>query len=217
LKGKIKMGLETIYEAVLNGDARAAETEVVAALNAGIAAADILHRACIPAMTEVGRLFEEGEKFVPEMLISARAMQASMEILKPHLVEAGVETLGKVVIGTVAGDLHDIGKNLVEMMLEGTGFEIVDLGTDVSAEKFVDAVRENKPGIVGMSALLTTTMTAIPITIEALTEAGLRDQVKVIIGGAPITQDFADRVGADGFASDAGSASRVAKALLGIA
>lgn len=212
------MGLETIYEAVLNGDARTAETEVVAALNAGIAAADILHRACIPAMTEVGRLFEEGEKFVPEMLISARAMQASMEILKPHLAEAGVETLGKVVIGTVAGDLHDIGKNLVEMMLEGTGFEIIDLGTDVSAEKFVGAVRENKPGIVGMSALLTTTMTAIPITIEALAEAGLRDQVKVIIGGAPITQDFADRVGADGFASDAGSASRVvAKALLGIA
>jgi 5-methyltetrahydrofolate--homocysteine methyltransferase len=217
LKGKIKMGLETIYEAVLNGDARAAETEVAAALNASIAAADILHRACIPAMTEVGRLFEEGEKFVPEMLISARAMQAGMEILKPHLAEAGVETLGKAVIGTVAGDLHDIGKNLVEMMLEGTGFEIIDLGTDVSAEKFVDAVRENKPGIVGMSALLTTTMTAIPITIEALAEAGLRDQVKVIIGGAPITQDFADRVGADGFASDAGSASRVAKALLGVA
>jgi 5-methyltetrahydrofolate--homocysteine methyltransferase len=211
------VSLETIYEAVLNGDAKTAETDVKTALSENVPAADILHNACVPAMTEVGRLFEEGEKFVPEMLISARAMQAALEILKPHLVEAGVKALGKVVIGTVAGDLHDIGKNLVAMMLEGAGFEIVDLGTDVSADKFVQAVQENKPDIIGMSALLTTTMTSIGTTIDALTEAGVRDQVKVLVGGAPITQEFADKIGADGFAPDAGSASRVAKAVVGMA
>jgi 5-methyltetrahydrofolate--homocysteine methyltransferase len=211
------MSIEAIYDAVLNGNATMAETEVKAALEKGTPAVDILHKACIPAMAEVGRLFEEGEKFVPEMLISARAMQAGMVLLKPYLAEAGVETLGTVVIGTVAGDLHDIGKNLVGMMLEGAGFEIIDMGTDVSAEKFVDAVGENKPDIIGMSALLTTTMTSIGATIEALNEAGLRDAVKILIGGAPVTQDFADKVGADGFAPDAGSASRVAKELLGIA
>ncbi|MFC1975225.1 corrinoid protein [Chloroflexota bacterium] len=211
------MSVEAIYDAVLNGNATVVETEVKAALEEGTPAADILHQACIPAMAEVGRLFEEGEKFVPEMLISARAMQAGMKILKPYLTEAGVETLGTVVIGTVAGDLHDIGKNLVGMMLEGAGFEIIDMGTDVSAEKFVDAVRTDKPDIIGMSALLTTTMTSIGATIEALNEAGLRNEVKVLIGGAPITQDFANKVGADGFAPDAGSASRVAKKLLEIA
>jgi 5-methyltetrahydrofolate--homocysteine methyltransferase len=211
------MSLETIYDAVLNGDARKTEAEVKMALEANTLAADILHQACIPAMTEVGRLFEIGEKFVPEMLISARAMQAALQLLKPHLIKAGVQSLGKVVIGTVAGDLHDIGKNLVAMMLEGAGFEIVDLGTDVSAEKFVNAVRENNPDIVGMSALLTTTMTSIRGTIEALGQAGLRDKVKVLVGGAPVTQDFANKVGADGFAPDAGSAPRVAKAVLGVA
>jgi 5-methyltetrahydrofolate--homocysteine methyltransferase len=211
------VSLETIYEAVLNGDAKTAEADVKTALADNVPAADILHDACVPAMTEVGRLFEEGEKFVPEMLISARAMQAALEILKPHLVEAGVEALGKVVIGTVAGDLHDIGKNLVAMMLEGAGFEIIDLGTDVSADKFVQAVKDSDPDIIGMSALLTTTMTSIGTTIEALTEAGVRDQVKILVGGAPITQEFADKVGADGFAPDAGSASRVAKAVVGVA
>ncbi|MBN1994450.1 MAG: corrinoid protein [Anaerolineae bacterium] len=211
------MSLETIYEAVLNGDAKTAGADTKAALEDNVPAADILRQACIPAMTEVGRLFEQGEKFVPEMLISARAMQAAMAILKPHLVDAGVETLGKVVIGTVAGDLHDIGKNLVSMMLEGAGFEIVDLGTDVSPDKFVEAVQENNPDIIGMSALLTTTMTAIGATIQALTEAGMRDKVKILVGGAPITQEFADKVGADGFAPDAGSAARVAKAVVGAA
>ena len=211
------MSLETIYEAVLKGDAKTAAAETQAALDAGISAPDILHQACIPAMTEVGRLFEIGEKFVPEMLIAARAMQQSLVILKPLLVEADVKTVGKVVIGTVAGDLHDIGKNLVAMMLEGAGFEIVDLGTDVVPEKFVNAVQEHDPDQVGMSALLTTTMASIGKTIEALTEAGVREKVKVMIGGAPITQDFADKVGADGFAPDAGSASRMAKGLLGVA
>lgn len=211
------MSIETIYDAVLNGDAKTAEADTKAALDDNVPAESILHEACIPAMGEVGRLFEEGEKFVPEMLISARAMQAAMVLLKPHLAEAGVKTLGKVVIGTVAGDLHDIGKNLVAMMLEGAGFEIIDLGTDVSADKFKDAVSEYEPDIIGMSALLTTTMTSIGSTIEVLTEAGLRDQVKILVGGAPITQEFADKVGADGFAPDAGSAARVAKAVVGAA
>jgi len=211
------MSLEAIYEAVLRGDAKTAEAETRTAIDAGVSAADILHQACIPAMTEVGRLFEQGEKFVPEMLIAARAMQAALGILRPLLVEAEVKTVGKVVIGTVAGDLHDIGKNLVGMMLEGAGFEIIDLGTDVSPEKFVNAVQEHQPDLVGMSALLTTTMTSIGQTIEVLKEAGMRSKVKVLIGGAPITQDFADKVGADGFAPDAGSASRVAKALIGAA
>jgi 5-methyltetrahydrofolate--homocysteine methyltransferase len=211
------MSLEAIYEAVLKGDAKAAAAEVQAALEANVPPEDILHQACIPAMGEVGRLFEAGEKFVPEMLISARAMQAGLNILKPLLAQADIQVVGKVVIGTVAGDLHDIGKNLVAMMLEGAGFEVVDLGTDVSAQQFVDAVQENEPDIVGMSALLTTTMTSIATTIEAMVEAGVRDQVKVIIGGAPITQDFADKVGADGFAPDAGSATRVSKGLMGVA
>ncbi len=211
------MSFEIIYEAVLNGDASTAGAETQKALADGVPAADILHQACVPAMTKVGELFEEGEKFVPEMLISARAMQAAMEILKPHLVDAGVESSGKVVIGTVAGDLHDIGKNLVSMMLEGAGFEIVDLGSDVSADQFIEAVQKNEPDIVGMSALLTTTMTSIGTTIDALAQAGLRDKVKILIGGAPVTQDFADKVGADGFAPDAGSAARVAKLVMGTA
>jgi 5-methyltetrahydrofolate--homocysteine methyltransferase len=211
------MSLDAIFEAVLNGDAKTTEAEVKSALETNISAADILHKSCIPAMSEVGHQFEIGEKFVPEMLISARAMKAAVTILKPYLVEEDVEVLGAVVLGTVAGDLHDIGKNLVGMMLEGAGFEIIDLGTDISAQQFVDAVRDNKPDILGMSALLTTTMAAIPRTIKALQEAGVRDKVKIIIGGAPVTQDYSDTVGADGFAPDAGSASRVAKALLGVA
>jgi len=156
------MSLETIYEAVLTGNAKVAKAETQAAVDEGIPAGDILHKACIPAMTEVGHLFEIGEKFVPEMLIAARAMQAALTILKPLLVDAGAETLGKVVIGTVAGDLHDIGKNLVGMMLEGAGFEIIDLGTDVSPDKFVSAVKEHEPHLLGMSALLTTTKLSKP-------------------------------------------------------
>jgi 5-methyltetrahydrofolate--homocysteine methyltransferase len=210
------MSLETIYDAVLRGDAKTAAADTQSALADNVKPEDILHQACIPAMAEVGRLFEIGDKFVPEMLIAARAMKAAVEILKPLLVDSEANTLGKMVVGTVAGDLHDIGKNLVAMMMEGAGFEIVDLGTDVSAEKFVDAVREHQPELVGMSALLTTTMTSIGRTIDALTEAGLRDQIKIIIGGAPVNQDFADKVGADAFATDTGSAPRVVKTLLGV-
>ena len=210
------MSIETIYQAVLEGDAGAAATQVQAGLDAGIAPSDILNKGCIAAMGEVGRLFEEGEMFVPEMLIAARAMQAGMAILKPHLAEGEITSAGKVILGTVAGDLHDIGKNLVGMMMEGAGFEIVDLGTDVSAEAFVNAVREHKADIIGMSALLTTTMPSMTATVDALTEAGLRDKIKVLIGGAPVTQAFADEIGADGFAPDASSATRVAKGLLGV-
>jgi 5-methyltetrahydrofolate--homocysteine methyltransferase len=211
------MSLEPIYQAVLDGDAKGAEAAVQAALAANIPAEDILKKACIPAMGEVGRQFEEGEKFVPEMLISARAMQTAVRLLKPLLVQANVQSAGKIVMGTVQGDLHDIGKNLVGMMMEGSGFELIDLGTDVTPAKFVDAVRQHKPQVMGMSALLTTTMPSMKKCVEALKEAGLRDQVKVLIGGAPVTQAYADQIGADGYAPDASSAARAAKALLGIA
>jgi len=211
------MSLETIYQAVMEGNADQAAKETEAALAAGLPPSDILNKGCIAAMGEVGRLFEEGEMFVPEMLIAARAMQAAMNILKPYLAEGEVVSAGKIVLGTVSGDLHDIGKNLVGMMMEGAGFEIIDLGNDVSPDAFVNAVRENEADLVGMSALLTTTMPSMKATIEALTEAGLRDKVKVMIGGAPITQNYANEIGADGFAPDASSATRKAKALMGFA
>lgn len=208
------MSLEALYNAVMEGDAAEAATQVQAALDAGVPPSNILNKGCIAAMGEVGRLFEEGEMFVPEMLIAARAMQAAMNILKPQLAEGEIVSAGKIVVGTVSGDLHDIGKNLVGMMMEGAGFEVVDLGTDVKPEAFVDAVREHRPNLIGMSALLTTTMPSMKATVEALTEAGLRDQVKVLVGGAPVTQGFADSIGADGYAPDASSASRRAKKLL---
>ncbi len=200
------MSLEAIYEAVLNGEAEATSDSVSAALAAGIPADKILYQACLPAMEEIGRLFERGEAYVPEMLIAARAMQAGMNLLAPHLSNANYQPAGKVVLGTVPGDLHDIGKNLVGLMLQSSGFEVVDLGTDVSAARFVDAVRNHQPQLIAMSALLTTTMPAMQATVEALHTAGLRDQVKVLIGGAPITPGFAARIGADGFAPDAASA-----------
>ncbi|GAK54022.1 cobalamin B12-binding domain protein [Candidatus Moduliflexus flocculans] len=203
--------LDTIYQSVIDGNLNGATTGVNAALAEGIAPAEILNKGLIAAMTEVGRLFEEGEYFVPEMLISARAMQASVAILKPKLKDADVKPLGKIAIGTVKGDLHDIGKNLVAMMLEGTGFEIIDLGTDVPPEKFVDAVKTHDVGFIGMSALLTTTMPAMRTTIEALKAAGVRDRVKVMVGGAPITQEFAKEIGADLYAQDGPSAARNAK------
>jgi len=208
------VSIKAIYDAVRDGDATEAAAQVKAALEGGVPAADILHDGCIAAMAEVGELFEQGEMFVPEMLIAARAMQRAMALLKPHLTEEEAVSEGKVVVGTVAGDLHDIGKNLVGMMMEGAGFEVVDLGTDISPAAFVDAVREHAPDIIGMSALLTTTMPSMTATMEALTDAGLRDQVKVLVGGAPVTQAFADKVGADGFAPDASSAARKAKELL---
>jgi 5-methyltetrahydrofolate--homocysteine methyltransferase len=206
------MDLKQIYQHVIEGEASEVEAGVQAALDAGINANVILNEGLIAAMDEVGRRFEDGDFFVPEMLIAARAMQAGLRLLKPHLVAGETKTAGKVAIGTVKGDLHDIGKNLVAMMLEGAGFEVRDLGVDVSPEAFVKAAQEGVQ-IIGMSALLTTTMGQMGTTIEALKAAGLRDKVKIMIGGAPVTQDYANKIGADAFASDASSAVRAARVL----
>jgi 5-methyltetrahydrofolate--homocysteine methyltransferase len=204
--------LNKIHQTVMEGDMGGTQENVQAALDAGVSAADILQKGLIPAMGEVGRLFEEGEYFVPEMLIAARAMKAGLAIIQPLLVDSGVEPVGKVAIGTVKGDLHDIGKNLVAMMLEGAGFEIVDLGTDVSPENFVAAIKDGV-NIVGLSALLTTTMPSMQTTIKAIVESGLRDKVKIIIGGAPVTAEYAAQIGADGYAPDASQAATLAKTL----
>jgi len=206
--------LKAVYSAVLDGDMGAATESVQAALDKGIDPGEILNEALIAGMREVGRLFEEGEYFVPEMLIAARAMKAGLEILKPLLVDSGIEPVGKVAMGTVKGDLHDIGKNLVAMMLEGAGFEVVDLGTDVAPEGFVRAIQDGVD-LVGLSALLTTTMPSMEDTIQAIEAAGLRDQVKIMIGGAPVTAEYAEKIGADGFAPDASQAATLAKTLVG--
>lgn len=207
--------IRNIYKGVMEGDQASVEADVTEAVNAGIDPGKILNEGMIAAMTEVGRLFEEGEYFVPEMLIAARAMQTGLAILKPKLVEADVQPIGKVAIGTVRGDLHDIGKNLVAMMLEGAGFEVIDLGVDVAPEKFVEVVQENTVDLVALSALLTTTMPSMKTTVEALDEANLRNRVKVIIGGAPVTEDYARQIKADGFSPDASSAVRLVKSLIG--
>lgn len=206
--------MQEIFAGILNGQNNLVPQKVEQALKSGIDPVVVLNESMIAAMNEVGRLFEEGEYFVPEMLIAARAMQAGLAVLKPQLMIADVESAGKVVIGTVKGDLHDIGKNLVTMMLEGVGFEVQDLGTDVPPEKFVEAVRDSGADIVAMSALLTTTMPGMKHAITALEEAGLRESVKILVGGAPITESFASQIGADGFAADASRAVRIAKSLL---
>ncbi|MEW6504169.1 MAG: corrinoid protein [Chloroflexota bacterium] len=208
--------LSAVYQAILEGDQTAAREAVQRALEANLEAEVILKQAMMPAMQEVGRLFEEGEYFVPEMLVAARAMQAGMNLLKPRLVQAEVASSGKVVAGTVKGDLHDIGKNLVCMMLEGAAFEIIDLGTDVPPEKFVEAVESSGAQLVALSALLTTTMPNMKHTIEALQQAGLRQKVRVMVGGAPVTETFARQIGADGYAPDASRAVSLAKSLMGI-
>jgi len=213
-EGKNTMKLEDIYQNVIDGQAPAVEAGVKAALAEGIKPDVILTKALIAAMDEVGSRFEAGDFFVPEMLIAARAMQAGLALLKPHLADADVKSAGKVAIGTVKGDLHDIGKNLVAMMLEGAGFEVIDLGVDVAPDAFVKAV-QNGAQVVGMSALLTTTMSNMQRTIDTLVSAGVRDQVKVIVGGAPVTEDFAKKIGADAFAPDASSATRMVRQLVG--
>lgn len=205
--------IQYIYQAVLDGDMDRVLKSVQVALNDGLPASDILQNALIAAMEENGRLFELGERYVPEMLVSARAMKKGLSILEPLLVDSNVEPIGKVVIGTVKGDHHDIGKNLVAMMLEGSGFKIVDLGIDVSPEQFVAAL-QNDVDILGLSALLTTTMPSMEKTITAIEEAGLRERVKVMVGGAPITLEYSKRVSADGYASDASQAVTLAKSLL---
>ena len=210
----MEVELTELYNSILNGDGKAAPDQVNVAIEAGIAPSRILNECMITAMSEVGRMYEIGEYFVPEMLISARAMKAGLAVLRPYLTQANVQSAGRVVAGTVKGDLHDIGKNLVCMMLEGAGFEITDLGADVSPEKFVEAVRTTNCDIVALSALLTTTMTNMRVTIEALKAAGLNDRVKVIVGGAPITEDYASQIGADGYAPDASRAVTLAKSLI---
>jgi 5-methyltetrahydrofolate--homocysteine methyltransferase len=205
-----------IFRGILEGDMPAVQEATQAALDAQQAPADILNEAMIPAMDEVGRLFEENEYYVPELLIAARAMKAGLAILRPHLVATGIEPKGKVALGTVKGDLHDIGKNLVGIMVEGAGFEVIDLGVDVSPDQFVKAVADQGAQIIGLSALLTTTMPSMQRTIEALKEASLRDSVKVIIGGAPVTQKYADEIGADGYSRDAAAAAKLVKHLLGV-
>ncbi len=204
-----------IYHCIVDGDHKGSAELVQQALDQGLDPSMILNEALIAAMGEVGKLFEEGEYFVPEMLVSARAMQNGLNVLKPALVKADVKPVGKVAVGTVQGDLHDIGKNLVCMMLEGAAFEIVDLGKDVSPQTFVDAVRDQGVQIVALSALLTTTMSNMQTTIELLKSTGLRDKVKVMVGGAPVTQQYADYIGADGYAQDASKAVTLAKTLLG--
>lgn len=206
--------LSAITEAVKNGKRKVVEQLVNEALAEGVSAEKILNEGLIVGMSELGEAFKNGEVYVPEILVAARAMKCGTAILKPLLIGENVQSLGTVAIGTVEGDLHDIGKNLVGMMLEGTGFTVVDLGEDVKAEAYVQAVRDGAK-IIGISALLTTTMPNMANTINALKEAGLRDQVKVIIGGAPITQEYADQIGADGYSPDAASAAELAKKLIG--
>ena len=206
--------LSIIYDAILDGDVSGAKDGVQAALLANLQPEIILNDGMIAAMKEVGRRFEEGDYYVPEMLVAARAMQAALSLLKPSLVASNVKSPGKVAIGTVKGDLHDIGKNLVALMLEGAGFEIQDLGVDVPPEKFVEIISAGDVNIVALSALLTTTMPNMKTTIEKIEQAGLRDKVRIMIGGAPVTQQFADEIGADGFSPDASSAPGLVESLL---
>jgi 5-methyltetrahydrofolate--homocysteine methyltransferase len=207
--------LKALHDAVVDGDAKTAKALTDAAIKAGVQPGDLLGKALIPAMDEVGRRFECNEYFVPELLISARAMKGSMELIRPLLAKSGAQPTGKVAIGTVKGDLHDIGKNLVAAMLEGGGFEIIDLGVDVAPEKFVAAVQEKGANIICLSALLTTTMPSMKDTLAALNAAGVRGKVKVMIGGAPITDAYAKEIGADGYSDNASSAVQLARRLVG--
>ncbi len=204
--------LKALADAVIKGDQNTALEITKAALAEGTAAKDVLDNGLIAGMDIVGARFKKNEVYIPEVLIAARAMKMAMEVLEPELVKAGVKPVGKLLIGTVQGDLHDIGKNLVAMMLKGAGFEVIDLGVDVEPEKFVEQVKAANAQLIGMSALLTTTMPGMEKTIKALKDAGI--PVKVMIGGAPVTQDYADRIGADGYAPDAASAVDLAKSLV---
>lgn len=206
--------LNLISSTLIKGDAKGLTELVQKAVDEETPPGEILNKSLLPAMDVVGERMEEGEMFIPEVLMSAKAMSAALVILKPLLGEGDTSTAGRVVIGTVKGDLHDIGKNLVMMMMESSGFEVINLGTDIGPEGFVQAVKEHKPQFVAMSALLTTTMTQMEKTIAALTENGLRDGVKVVVGGAPVTKAFSDKIGADGYAPDAGSGAKLVKSLL---
>jgi len=207
--------LELIKESVIKGDAQKAKEAVESAIKENIPIEKILNEGLIAGMQVVGTKFKNNEFYVPEVLIAARAMNQAMTLIAPLILQSGIKPLAKLAIGTVKGDLHDIGKNLVVMMWKGAGFEVDDLGIDVSAEKFVEAVK-NGATVIGLSALLTTTMVAMKDIIESLKSAGVRDQVKIVIGGAPVTQSYADEIGADGYSADAASAVDTAKQLLGV-
>jgi len=206
--------LKLLYDAVLNGDVKTAKAVTEQAIRDGIEPMKLIQEYMMPAMGEVGRRFESSEYFVPELLLSARAMKGALELLRPLLVKGGAQPTGRVVVGTVKGDLHDIGKNLVAAMLEGGGFEVMDIGVNVTPDQFVSVVKQKKPHILALSALLTTTMAAMKDTIEALKKAGVRDQVKVLVGGAPITQRFADEIGADGYGETAAGVASLAKRVM---
>ncbi|MCP3935711.1 MAG: cobalamin-binding protein [Actinomycetia bacterium] len=208
--------LDSLYDAIVRGDAETAAADTGAALEANTPPLTVLFDSMIPALEEVGSMFESGQIFLPEMLVSGRAMQAGMDLIRPHLADESAARAGTFVMGTVAGDIHDIGKNLCNVMLEGGGFEVVDLGVNVPASDFVAAIVEHQPDAVGISAFLTTTMPEVATTIAAITEAGLRDSTKILVGGAPINQQYADDVGADGYAPNAAAAVRTTKSLLGI-
>ena len=206
--------IKALYDETLMGNAPAVLALTNEALASGMGPDTILFDALIPSLEEVGARFERGDFFVPEMLIAGKAMSGALAVLRPLLAETGAESIGTYVMGTVKGDVHDIGKNLVNIMLEGAGFTVIDLGVQTPPEKFIEAIREHKPDIVGMSAFLTTTMPMFKVNIHEITKAGLRDQVIIMVGGAPVTQEYADAVGADGYASDASTAVRLAKALI---
>lgn len=206
--------LKSLYDETMVGNGPRVIELTNQGLAEGMSPDEILFEALIPSLEEVGARFERGDYFVPEMLIAGRAMSGALDILRPLLADTGAETVGTFLMGTVKGDVHDIGKNLVNIMLEGAGFQVIDIGVQVPPEKFVDAVKEHKPDIVGMSAFLTTTMPMFKVNIHELTKAGLRDEVIVMVGGAPVTQEYADAVGADGYAADASTAVRKAKELI---
>jgi corrinoid protein of di/trimethylamine methyltransferase len=205
--------LKQLYEAILVGNNKLAREITEKALAANADPQELVQKHMIPAMDEVGRRYEANEYFVPELLIAARAMKASLELIRPLLIERGAEPAGRFAIGTVKGDLHDIGKNLVAAMLEGAGFEVIDLGVDVTPDKFISAAEEGNASLIAMSALLTTTMSTMKTTVEAFTSSGVREKVKIIIGGAPVTQKYADEIGADGYSSNANGAVALARKL----
>jgi methylmalonyl-CoA mutase cobalamin-binding domain/chain len=206
--------LQQLYDQTLVGNKPEVVSLTEQGLELGVEPTTMLFEALIPALEEVGARFERGDFFVPEMLIAGRAMSGALDLLRPLLADTGAETIGTFLMGTVKGDVHDIGKNLVDIMLEGAGFKVVDIGVQVAPEKFIEAIHEHEPDIVGFSAFLTTTMPMFKVNIEALEKAGLRDDVIVMVGGAPVTQEYADAVGADGYAADAATATRRAKELL---
>ena len=206
--------LHDLYEAILTGDAKTSVEITQSALHAGVDPQRLINEHMIPAMDEAGRRFENNEYFVPELLIAARAMKGALVLIRPLLAEQGVEPVGRIVIGTVKGDLHDIGKGLVASMLEGGGFEVIDLGVDVSASKFIEEAVRHRADIVAVSALLTTTMVGMKDVVQALRESEIRDRCRIIIGGAPVTQQFADSIGADGYGSNANSAVTLARTIV---